>query len=132
MKEIFKNVENYDENYQASSLGRVKSLCFGRERVLKSNVSSSGYLIVSLYIGGKGKTHQIHRLVAEAFLEKPEGINMVVDHINNDQLDNRLENLQWIEQRENCSKYKKNGSSQYIWVCWHKRYSKWQARIKIN
>ena len=46
---------------------------------------------------------------------------LVVDHINNDPLDNRLENLQLISHRYNLSKDKKGGSSKFTGVSWDKR-----------
>jgi uncharacterized protein YebE (UPF0316 family) len=71
-----------------------------------------------------------------AFLgHKPDGTHkLVVDHINNNTLDNRIENLQLITQRENASKYflTKKKSSQYTGVFWHKQINKWQAQIGID
>jgi hypothetical protein len=69
-----------------------------------------------------------------AFLNhKPDGTNkIVVDHINNIKTDNRLVNLQLISQRENTSKDKKNGTSQYTGVCWKKSKNKFEAQININ
>jgi hypothetical protein len=56
---------------------------------------------------------------------------MIIDHINNIQTDNRLENLQIITHRENISK-SKIGTSIYTGVCWNKRKNKWTASININ
>ena len=57
--------------------------------------------------GGKAErrcslTYAVHRLVAEAFLEKPEQEEMLeVHHINHERGDNRVENLMWITVKEN-------------------------------
>ena len=132
MKERFKDIKGYDRDYQVSNLGRVKSLKFGKEKILKICIGSNGYLLVRLCKNGKTNTSYIHRLVAETFLQKPRGWDIVVDHINNDRLDNRLDNIQWITHRENCSKDKNKGTSKIIGVSWNKRDSKWMACIWID
>jgi hypothetical protein len=71
-------------------------------------------------------------LVAMAFLNhKPCGHKLVVDHIDNNPLNDRLYNLQVITHRQNCSKDKK-GTSKYTGVTWEKRINKWKAHIRIN
>lgn len=132
MKERFKDIKGYDGDYQVSNLGRVKSLKFGKEKILKICIGSNGYLLVSLCKNGKINTFSIHRLVADTFLQKPRGWDIVVDHINNDRLDNRLNNIQWITHRENNSKDRKPGTSKYTGVYSEKNRSKWRSRITID
>ena len=141
MQEEFRDVIGYEGLYQISNLGNVKSLprevcnhlgChILKERILKPGVNGSGYLMVVL--NDKSiKTKRIHKLVAETFLShKSNGQVLVVDHINNNKLDNRLENLQIITNRENLSKDKK-GSSKYAGVSWHKPSKKWRSRLYFN
>ena len=45
--EIWKDIEGYD-NYMVSNLGRVKSLKFNKERILKPYKTEKGYLKISL------------------------------------------------------------------------------------
>ena len=109
--EEWRDVVGYEGLYQVSSEGRVKSLKrkfidkIGRERyvkecILKPVIDRYGYLLVSLYAGGKQKRHTVHRLVCEAFHEnldnKPQ-----VNHINEIKTDNRASNLEWATAREN-------------------------------
>ena len=47
--EVWKDVDSYEGLYQVSNLGRVKSLWFIKERILKPRVEGSGYFFVSLY-----------------------------------------------------------------------------------
>lgn len=87
--------------YQVSSLGRVKSLNYlrtGKERIMKTAKNSDGYPHLLL----KGKDYKIHRLVAETFIPNPDN-KPCVDHINTDRSNNRVENLRWCTQKENCN-----------------------------
>lgn len=69
----------------------------------------------------KGRMYNVHRLLAEAFVPGYfEGA--VVDHINNDSTDNRIENLQWITQSENVKKAK-DSMSEEDKAAYKKRYS---------
>lgn len=131
--EIWKDVKNYEGLYQVSSEGRVKSLKFGKDRILKQSPNGCVYLTVGLHKEGKQKTIKVHKLIAIAFLNHiPDGHKIVCDHIDNNKLNNRLENLQLITHRENTSKDKKGGTSQFIGVCWYKVAKKWRADIWIN
>jgi len=131
--EIFKDVPGYEGSYQVSDLGRVKSLKFNREKILKPSVNNKGYLCLNLCDKEKVKNVKIHQLVVMAFLNHaPDGtMKIIVDHIDNDKLNNRLSNLQLISVRENTSKDRK-GSSKYTGVCWSKNSNKWMSSIEIN
>lgn len=128
-KEIFKDIPGYENEYQVSNLGRVKSLKCGKEKILKQvKDKTRGYYFVGLSINGKCKPYLTHQLVAMAFLNhKPDKSKIVVDHINNIKNDNRLENLQVISQRENCSKDKKG----IVGVCEIKK-NYFRSQIRIN
>ena len=80
-----------------------------------------------------GTNYLVHQLLAIAYLgHNPQGNRSVVDHIDNNPLNNSLENLQIISHRQNLSKDKKNKSSKYTGVCWDKKRGKWIAQIRDN
>lgn len=140
--EIWKDIPNYEGLYKCSNLGRIKSLSriiypktggsyLIEEKIKIHTVKNSGYLQTTLNKEGKYKTFRIHQLVAICFLNhKPCGFKLVVDHIDNNPLNNNLENLQLITNRENSSKDKKGFSSKYPGVSW--QVYKWIARIRIK
>ena len=81
----------------------------------------------------KKKTHNIHQVVAIAFLNDiPDGRDIVVDHIDNNKLNNTVKNLQITAHRHNISKDRKNKTSKYSGVCWDKRDKKWRATIRVS
>lgn len=65
-------------------------------RLLKYQIDKDGYFRVNI----RGKCYFLHRLIAEAFIENPNN-NPVVDHINHNRQDNRIENLRWVTIKEN-------------------------------
>ena len=101
-KEIWKDIKGFEGKYQVSNLGNVKSLNYNRtkkERILTPK-KRSGYLIVTLSKKGIHKDFLIHRLVAQAFIEKPENLPEV-NHIDENKLNNRVENLEWCDRKYN-------------------------------
>ena len=133
MKEIFKDIPNYEGMYQVSNLGNVKSLKGGKELILKPINNCYGYLYCSLYKEKKVKVIKVHQLVTMAFLNHvPNGRTLVVNHINHIKTDNRLENLEIVTTRENANKKQFNWSSEYTGVSWDKKNKKWRSQISVN
>ena len=118
--EIWKDIPRYEKLYMVSNLGNVKTLKYkGRNIVkqLKKGIGRGGYFKVVLSKNKKIKTYQIHQLVAMAFLNHtPCGHKIVVDHINNINTDNRVENLQLTSPRKNSTKDRINRTSKYTGV----------------
>lgn len=73
LKEVWKDITGYENMYQVSSLGRVKSLTrntgnqFRQEHIRKTHKNKYGYEILSIQKERKLKTITVHRLVAIAF-----------------------------------------------------------------
>lgn len=94
--EIYKDIEGYEGLYQISNEGRVKSIRFGKERLLKPKTERKGYLRVDLSKDGKQKSCLVHRLVAMAFI--PNHTNLPqVNHKDEDKTNNRVDNLEWCD-----------------------------------
>lgn len=107
MKEIWKDVKGYEELYQVSNLGRVRSLdrLDGANHRLKGSIMkgceiTGGYLGVTLYKNSVVSSKKIHRLVAEAFIPNSEH-KPQVNHINEDKTNNMVSNLEWMTAKEN-------------------------------
>ena len=111
--EIWKAVPDYNGLYEASSMGRVRSigrtvkhprnenmLFYRKGRILKWEFDKYGYPVVTLSKDGRTKTHKVHRLVASAFIPNPNNLPQI-DHINNRKYDNRPENLRWCTTQQN-------------------------------
>lgn len=114
--EIWKDVVGYEGVYRVSSTGRMRSI--KRDKILTPKINWDKYHRIQLWRNGKNVYVSIHRVVAEAFLDKPDGCD-VVNHKNGIKDDNRVENLEWVTQQENIihswenglSKHKLNGQS---------------------
>jgi hypothetical protein len=108
--EIWKDIPGYEGRYQASTLGRIKSLSrlinsrnqFGefeylsKEMILQAGVRGN-YLMVVLY--NPKHTFAVHHLIMAAFVGERDGLYVL--HANGNPKDNRLENLRYDTQSEN-------------------------------
>ena len=92
-------IEGFESTYHVSNRGRVKSFQNG-ERMLSPWPVAKGYLMVELRDNGKRSGRTVHRLVAEAFLERPSESHEV-NHLDGDKTNNHLSNLEWVTTQEN-------------------------------
>ena len=98
-KEIWKPVVGYEGLYMVSNWGRVKSIKFGKERILKQNIRR-GYYYVGLSKNGIVKNYYVHRLVATYFVDNPNNKEQV-NHKDGVKTNNVYTNLEWVTQEEN-------------------------------
>lgn len=87
--------------YQVSNFGRVKSLKFGKEKILKQLKDKFGYLSVILCKNGKQKSFRIHRLVAHLFLSDTYFDGAQVNHKDENKQNNYVNNLEWCTHEYN-------------------------------
>ena len=108
--EIWKDIPNYEGLYQASNLGRIRSLdrvtnyknkgkCIKKGKILKLYLVHN-YVGCRLMVNGISKNKLVHRLVWTAFNGQiPEGYE--VNHLDERPVNNRLENLNLVTHKEN-------------------------------
>ena len=104
--EIWKDIQEFDGDYQVSNLGRVRSVdrmkyAGNNSYQLKKGVDkkiqtqkSGAYQYVNLHRDNKNHTRRIHRLVATEFIDNPNNYPIVM-HIDDDPKNNCVDNLQW-------------------------------------
>lgn len=110
MKEMWKDIKNFEGMYQISNFGRVKSLARTKkhsyngiaqlkEKVLKP-VNINGYKRVVLSKNNKSINKYIHFLVAQAFIPNPNNYSEI-NHKDEDKANNKINNLEWCNHSYN-------------------------------
>ena len=124
--EEFRFIPDTNDEYMVSNLGNVKSLKRGKEIYLKKPLSRAGYPHVALRVNGITKTKNVHQLVAITFLcHIPNGIGLVIDHIDNDKTNNNVYNLRIVSNKFNTTRSRKGYS-------FSKQKGKWHVRTMSN
>ena len=106
MRELWKKI--YDSNiYEISNYGNVRSIDrfdsisrFKKGKKLSKTINNAGYEYVSLFYNNQHIKKLVHILVADHFLKK-ETETLVVNHKDGNKLNNNINNLEWITQKEN-------------------------------
>ena len=106
MEEIWKAIPDYEEYYEVSNTGKIRSVTrtiiykngavhnlIGKE--LKQDIEKNqGYYRICLNKNGIKKTFKVHRLVALAFIPNPDNLPFV-NHKDENKLNNNINNLEW-------------------------------------
>lgn len=126
LEEKWVDIIDYTKYYQISNLGRIRSkqrvvsfvtsrnnkkfnkVLIRKSRFLKTRLNTTGYPHVILKVNNAFKTFLVHRLVASHFIPNPN-LKPDVHHIDNDKTNYKINNLQWVTEKENLEYAKKDG-----------------------
>lgn len=93
-----KDIQGFEGLYAITSCGKVWS--YRSKKFLKSNINRHGYEYVVLSVGSKRKTFTIHKLVAEAYIPNPKGLQQI-NHKDENKQHNYINNLEWCDANYN-------------------------------
>ena len=108
IEEIWLDIYGYENAYQVSNFGNVRSLDryvdrmnhghpsvqFCKGKILKLDIDEDGYYRINIRYNQKDKRYGVHRLVASAFLPNPENLPCV-NHKDGNKMNNHVDNLEW-------------------------------------
>jgi hypothetical protein len=106
LNEVWKDIPDYEDIYQVSNKGRIKSLarivgnCKRKDKIIIPKDNGTGYYKVNLYKNGKHKNYYVHKLVASVFINN-ESNKPCINHKDYNRKNNNVENLEWVTYKEN-------------------------------
>ena len=141
-EEFWKDIKGYEGLYQISNYGRIRSLKFrnkvcekDRVIIMKPNLRN-GYFVINLRKNANRKSFQVHRLVAQTFIENPFNYP-IVNHIDFNPKNNNVENLEWCTQKQNVNHSRCNmkGKSHKLrdknyGITYRKKSDKYEVSVK--
>ena len=85
-------------DYYVSETGEI----YDKDKKIKKQLLVNGYNSVRI----NKKTYLVHRLVALTYIDNPQNCN-TINHIDENKINNKVSNLEWVTQKENCNKHSK-------------------------
>ena len=131
---MIKNILGADFKYEDDKMYRLSKLTNKWCCCNVVKINSTGYISSRI----NKKQYLLHRLIYKYHNEDWDITNIsrdnMIDHIDINPLNNKIENLRIVNQSQNCRNRnkQKNCSSIYKGVSWHKTHNKWMTQIRIN
>lgn len=104
--EEWKDVKGFEGRFKISNQGKILSINgkFKGERLLNPCIDKEGYYVTELRMNPISRRVRVHSLVAEHFINMPEGLSHpCVNHKDGNKLNNDYTNLEIISKKENCA-----------------------------
>jgi len=122
-------IEGY-ENYLIFKGGFIWSK--NKDCIKKPRKNNCGYRVIGLWNEGKVKYYSLHRLIAKHFVPNPDS-KLDINHKDGNKDNNLASNLEWCTHSENMlHHYKGKRKSNYPYLTYNDKTSKWVARPRIN
>lgn len=135
-KEIWKFINNTNNLYQISNLGRIRSYHNNDVNVIEGYVDKNGYKCVLLSVDGKRIKKFVHTIVAIHFIINPNpNIYTQINHKDENKLNNVVENLEWCTSKYNCNYGNRNNKMSipiYQYTKNYKLVKKWDSTHQIE
>ena len=103
----FEDLRGFEEMYMINREGRIWSKVYKKE--IQHLTNDDGYLYVCLGERGTRRKCFISRLLAFQYIPNDDPAKIQIDHIDRNKLNNSLENLRWVTQKENLMNKVRNG-----------------------
>lgn len=136
MEQEWFEINGYNGEYFINKNGEIRSVKTTKkgkviDRILKQGLSTRGYRLICLSINSVSRTEYTHKLMAYTFLgHKPSGYYTVINHIDGNQINNNLNNLEITTQRENVTnKARRKNTNHLIGAYPYKKSKAWKAMI---
>ena len=111
IEEIWRPIDGYEGFYEVSNMGFIRSLDrfvsngsdhkrLRKGKIIKMWPNSKGYMRCQLSYNNDKKFYLVHRLVAEAFIQKVDGLSEI-NHKDEDKTNNSVDNLEWCDRKYN-------------------------------
>lgn len=142
MNKEWKPIPNFEGWYEVSNFGEVRSVdrevnykssgkSFRRGMVLRPKIGKHGYKEVILVINSKRHCYRVHKLVAMAFLPNPNNYSCI-NHIDENKLNNKVDNLEWCTQKYNTEVYYSNKTVLYQYDLFGNLIRIWNSITKAS
>lgn len=121
-------IKDYPD-YEVSNHGHVRSLKYGKIRILKDRKDGCGYLQVILCKDRNQKSYKVHKLVATHFINNNDDSKNVVDHIDRCITNNNVDNLRWVTKSQNGLNTNRHAAPMYGITMYKNKY---KVQMNIN